>query len=180
VLIILAQYSKYEERFDEYSVIKELFDKISARVYIRVDSLKGVRVTWPRKLLPAFMNPKIGHPLGAGQHGAGGVPRHVVALAVGVQVVPERRRALPGPEGNPQTGKHRGAPQLHVRGIHEEGGDAIACAEAGEGVLFLAAGKVKVWLVVAADPVVGHLQLLAGLHIQAGQLGCSAIDKYTF
>jgi hypothetical protein len=33
-------------------------------------------------------------------------------------------------------------------------------------------------LVVAADPVVGHLQLLAGLHVQAGQLGCSSRKKY--
>jgi hypothetical protein len=115
-------------------------------------------VTRARELLAALVDPKIGDPLCAGQDGAGRMPRQIVPLAVGVQVVPEGGRALARPQRDAQLGEDGGAAQLHVRGVHEEGGDAIAGPEAGERVLLLPPRKVKVGLVVAADSVVGHLQ----------------------
>ena len=60
------------------------------------------------------MQPEVADPLGAGQDRAGGVSRHVVPLAVLVEVVPERRRPLLGPERDAEARKHGGAALLHV------------------------------------------------------------------
>ena len=85
-----------------------------------------VRGTGSRKLLTPFVDPKVGDPLGAGQHGTGRVTRHIVSLAVSVQVVPEGGRALLWPQRDAQSRKHRSAAQLHVGGVHQQRGNTIA------------------------------------------------------
>ena len=67
-------------------------------------------------------------PLAAREDRAGGVPRHVVALSVPVQVVPEDGRALPGPEPDAQVREDGGPAQVHVRLVEQPGGDPVARA----------------------------------------------------
>ena len=88
-------------------------------------SHEGARAAWPGKLLTPLVKPEVADPFGAGQDWAGRVPRHVVPLAVLVEVVPERRRPLPGPEGDAEAGEDSGTALLHVRHVHQQGRDPV-------------------------------------------------------
>ena len=78
------------------------------------------------ELLTSLMDPEVGDPLGTGEDGAGGVPGHVVPLTVLEQVKPEGRRPLLGPERYPEMGKYSGPALLHVRHVHQQGGNSVA------------------------------------------------------
>ena len=88
---------------------------------------KGVCAAGPGQLLSPLVYPEVGHPLGAGQHGTGGVSGHVVALPVAVEVVPEGRRASLWPERDAEVGEDGGTSLLHVRHVHQQGRYPVAC-----------------------------------------------------
>merc|ERR1719350_2137742 len=110
---------------------------------VQVTSDEGVSTAGPGQLLTSFVYPEVGDPLGACQDGAGGVSGHVVPLTVAVQVVPERGRTSLGPERDPEVGEDGGPSLLHVRHVHQEGGNPVTCTQAGKCILFFSSGEIK-------------------------------------
>ena len=88
-------------------------------------SHKRVCAAGPGQLLAPLVEPEVADPLGPGQDGAGRVPGHVVSLPVLVEVVPERRRPLLGPERDPEAGEDGGPALLHLRHVHQKGRDSV-------------------------------------------------------
>merc|ERR1719341_755344 len=137
---------------------------------------EGVGAAGPTFLLAALVDPEVGDPLCAGENWTGSVPRHLVPLPVPEKIVPECSGSLLWPECETEMGEDSGSSLLNVGFIDEQGGNPVTCSQTGKSILLLSARKVKVRLVVASDPVVGHLQLLAGLHVEPGELVRSSVD----
>ena len=74
-------------------------------------------------------------PFGSREDWAGGVTRHLVALAVPEEVVPEGRRAALRPQRHSHLREDGRAAVVHVGHVCQPRGDAVAGAEALERVL---------------------------------------------
>ena len=81
-------------------------------------------------------------PLGSREDWAGGVTRHLVALAVLEEVVPEGRRAALRPQRHSHLREDGGAAVVHVGHVRQPRRDAVAGAEALERVLLLALFRI--------------------------------------
>merc|ERR550525_484312 len=97
--------------------------------------LEGTCGARPDEFLTSLVQPEVGNPFGAGKDGAGGVPRHLVALAVPEEVVPEGGGAALGPQRHPHLREDGGTAVVHVRHVGQPRRDAVARAQALERVL---------------------------------------------
>ena len=73
--------------------------------------------------------------------------RHLVALAVLEEVVPEGRRAALRPQRHPHLREDGGAAVVHVGHVRQPRRDAVAGAEALERVLLLALFRKVIWAI---------------------------------
>merc|ERR1712130_823179 len=128
-------------------------------------------------LLSALVNPEVGHPLCAGEHWTGSMSCHFVSLPVLEKIVPECCSSLLWPKCKSEMWEDSCSSLLNIGFIDEQGCYTVPCPQTGKSILFFPARKVKVWLVVASYAIVGHLQLLAGLHVEPGELMCSPVDR---
>ena len=73
--------------------------------------------------------------------------RHLVALAVLEEVVPEGRRAALRPQRHSHLREDGGAAVVHVGHVRQPRRDAVAGAEALERVLLLALFRIIIWAI---------------------------------